>query len=322
MAADLLEAYIKKLKEEPSLAPEDIKRVKGMGYLNHKGTNKFNARVVTRNGRVSTEEVQKILDAANKYGDGTMMFTTRLTVEVSGIDYENIEAFDKAIVDAGLSVGGTGPKIRPVVSCKGSTCQYGLYDTYALSREIHERFYIGYRGVKLNHKFKIAVGGCPNNCVKPSLNDVGLIGARIPDYNVEACKGCKTCKMEEACPVGAISRVDKKIQIDEEKCLKCGRCVNKCRFDCAKTYTDGWRIVLGGRWGKNINIGSQIHKIFTDKAEVLDTIEKIILYYRLEGKKGERFAQTIARVGFDQVEERILTNEMLERKEEILAIEK
>ena len=35
--------------------------------------------------------------------------------------------------------------------------------------EIHERFYHGYREVKLPHKFKIAVGGCPNNCVKPDL---------------------------------------------------------------------------------------------------------------------------------------------------------
>ena len=33
--------------------------------------------------------------------------------------------------------------------------------------------------VKLPHKFKIAVGGCPNNCVKPDLNDLGVIGQRI-----------------------------------------------------------------------------------------------------------------------------------------------
>ena len=66
--------------------------------------------------------------------------------------------------------------MRPVVSCKGTTCQYGLIDTFALSEEIHERFYHGYSSVKLPHKFKIAVGGCPNNCVKPDLNDLGIIG--------------------------------------------------------------------------------------------------------------------------------------------------
>ena len=30
------------------------------------------------------------------------------------------------------------------------------------------------------HKFKIAVGGCPNNCVKPDLNDLGIIGQMVP----------------------------------------------------------------------------------------------------------------------------------------------
>ena len=41
-------------------------------------------------------------------------------------------------------MGGTGSKVRPVVSCKGTTCQYGLIDTFALSEEIHERFFHGY----------------------------------------------------------------------------------------------------------------------------------------------------------------------------------
>ena len=45
-----------------------------------------------------------------------------------------------------------------MVSCKGTTCQYGLIDTFALSEEIHERFYKGFYDVKLPHKFKIAVG--------------------------------------------------------------------------------------------------------------------------------------------------------------------
>ena len=39
------------------------------------------------------------------------------------------------IQEAGLDTGGTGSKVRPVVSCKGTTCQYGLIDTFALSEE-------------------------------------------------------------------------------------------------------------------------------------------------------------------------------------------
>ena len=86
-----------------------------------------------------------------------------------------------------------------MVACKGTTCQYGLLDSYALSDKIHEMFYHGYAGVKLPHKFKIAVGGCPNNCVKPNLNDLGIVGQRIPQFNSDICRGCKVCQVENAC---------------------------------------------------------------------------------------------------------------------------
>lgn len=133
LAAQALEEYIDKLEgkgqkpqaEGCTLRPEDIKRVKGLGFLHHKGTNKFNGRIITRNGRITTGEAEAINRAAKLYGDGYMMFTTRLTVEVSGIDYKDIEAFQAEVGKAGLKTGGTGSKVRPVVACKGTTCQYG-----------------------------------------------------------------------------------------------------------------------------------------------------------------------------------------------------
>ena len=142
-----------------TVSAADEKRVKGMGFLSNKGTDNFSARIITVNGKITTAQMRAITDAAEKYGNGIVTFTTRLTVEVQGIPYEKIDEFKAAIEAAGMSCGGTGSKVRPVVSCKGTTCQYGLIDTFALSEEIHHRFYEGYREVKLPHKFKIAVGG-------------------------------------------------------------------------------------------------------------------------------------------------------------------
>ena len=84
------------------------------------------------------------------------------------------------IVQAGLYTGGTGSRVRPIVPCKGTVCVHGLIDTQALARELHEKFYLGWYDVKLPHKFKIGIGGCPNNCIKPSLNDFGIMGQRCP----------------------------------------------------------------------------------------------------------------------------------------------
>ena len=58
--------------------------------------------------------------------------------------------------------------------------------------------------------------------------------------------------------------------------------------------------------------------MFTSKEEALNVIEKAILLYREQGITGERFAATIERLGFDNVEQQLLSDEILERKQEIL----
>jgi phosphatidylserine decarboxylase precursor-related protein len=139
--------------------------------------------------------------------------TSRLTIEIQGVQYDNIEPMMAFLKEHGLEIGGTGPKVRPVVSCKGTTCQYGLIDTFSLSEKIHEKFYIGYHNVGLPNKFKIAVGGCHNNCVKPELNDLSVIGQRYPTVDPEKCKGCKKCQVETACPIKVAKVADGKVVI-------------------------------------------------------------------------------------------------------------
>ncbi len=296
----------------------DEKRVKAMGFLSNKGTDNFSGRVITVNGKLTADQHVAIGEAARKFGNGNVVFTTRLTVEVQGIPYEKIDEFKAFIEAAGLSVGGTGAKVRPVVSCKGTTCQYGRIDTYDVSEAVHKAFYEGYRQVKLPHKFKIAVGGCPNNCVKPDLNDVGIVGQLVPKFDQEICKQCKKCAVAKGCPMGAAKTVEGVLNIDKEICTNCGRCVDNCPFDAVEGSVNGYKIYIGGRWGKKTAQGRALSKIFTSKEEVLKTVEKIILFYREKGEAGERFAETIDRLGFDQVEAEILSDDILGRKEEIL----
>ena len=299
---------------------EDVARVKGLGCLRDKRTpDCFNVRVVTVNGKLSSEKISAIAEAAKLFGSGEAAMTSRLSVEILSVPYANIEPMREFLKKHGLETGGTGPKVRPVVSCKGTSCQYGLIDTFALSEAIHHRFYEGYHQVKLPHKFKIGVGGCPNNCVKPNLNDLGIVGQRVPVVDSEKCKGCKNCQLEKACPVHVAHLENEKIVIDSETCKSCGRCVGKCPFNVTDRYINGYRVYLGGRWGKDFAHGKPMTKLFTDEEEVLSVVEKAILLFKDKGISGERFSNTIERIGFEESCRILESDELLCRKEEILS---
>ncbi len=306
---------VKVPREGKKLPAEEIKRVKGLGCLQDKRfEDVFNVRVITKNGKITSSEQQKIAEAAEKFGSGEVTMTTRLTLEIQGVPYDNIEPVRDFLKEAGLETGGTGSKVRPVVSCKGTTCQYGLIDTFALSERLHDLYYTGYHDVSLPHKFKIAVGGCPNNCVKPDLNDLGIIGQRVPEIDHAKCRGCKICQVEKACPIHVARMQDDKITINPAECNHCGRCIAKCPFGAVNESAVGYKVYIGGRWGKRVAGGQPLDKVFTSEDEVVELVERAILFFRDEGQSGERFADTIARLGFDYVQDKLL-NSKIDKKE-------
>ncbi len=322
LACEVLDSIVNPNAGKEPVTAEQKTAVKAEGFLWDKNTpDRFNARVITVNGKISADEAKALGEAAERFGTGEVAMTTRLTVEIQGIPYENIKPLQAFLAEHGLETGGTGSKVRPVVSCKGTTCQYGNIDTFALSREIHELFYKGYHGVKLPHKFKIAVGGCPNNCVKPDLNDLGIVGQRVPKVDLDKCRGCKKCQIVETCPIHSASVVDGKVSFGDE-CNHCGRCVGKCPFHAVDDSTYGYRIYVGGRWGKKVARGQFLSPIFTDKDQVIAIIEKAILLFRDQGITGERFQDTVNRLGLENVERQLLGNELLERRDEIIGAEK
>ncbi len=302
------------------ITEQERNKVKGEGFLSNKNGQHFSARVITENGVLDATKLRNLCDAAEKFGDGNIALTSRMTLELPGVAFDDIPAFQQFIAQEGMVTGGTGAKVRPVVACKGTYCNMGLIDTLGLATELHKRFYEAYIAVKLPHKFKIAVGGCPNNCVKPDLNDIGIVGQQSPIYSEALCKGCGKCGVMDICPMKAVSRNNFKIQIDHALCNNCGRCVNKCPFHAVEPSNAGYKVYIGGRWGKMVRHGTPIENIFS-KEEVLDMVEKALLLFKSKGLPGERFGSLIDRLGITAAQTLLLSDELLIQKNTILAEE-
>lgn len=303
------------------LTAAEVNSVKGQGFLRNRGTDCFSGRIAAPGTVFTAQNFADLAELAQKYGNGKLICTSRLGVEVPGIAFENIPAAQAFATAHGLRFGGTGAKVRPVVACKGTTCVYGNIDTHALAKKIYEQYYLGWNTVSLPHKFKIGVGGCPNSCVKPSLNDFGVEGHKVPDFDPEKCRGCAVCAVEKACAIKAAKITDGKLHIDEKTCLTCGVCTGKCPFGAVAPETEArYKIYVGGTWGKRTRMGTPLSRLVSEE-EVLPILEKTMLWYRENGYQKERLGMAIDRLGMEKLEEALFSDDILNRKDEILAKE-
>lgn len=304
-----------------SLKPEDIMRVKGLGFLRNRGTECFSGRVVAPGTVFTAKNFADLAEIAEKYGNGRLICTSRQAVEVPGIPYDKIDEVIAIAAERGLRFGGTGNKVRPVTACKGTTCVFGNCDTHAIATKIHDEFYLGWNKVTLPHKFKIGVGGCPNSCMKPSLNDIGIEGRRAVEYDLDTCRGCGSCAVEKACPMKAAKLVDRKLSVNAEVCNSCGVCVGKCPFGAVKKDAETvYQIYVGGTWGKHSRMGTPLSRLVGED-EVMPLIEKTILWFRENAYAKERLGAAIDRVGVDAFEAAIFSDDLTSRRDEILSKE-
>lgn len=301
------------------LTQQQINEVKGQGFLLNRGTDCFSGRVVAPGTVFSAEDFENLSYIAKNFGNGKLICTSRLCVEIPGISYDNIAKAKEYAQNHNLRFGGTGNKIRPVAACKGTTCIYGNCDTQEIAKKIHNNYYLGWNGITLPHKFKITVGGCPNSCMKPSINDFGIEGHKSPIYNADDCRGCKNCMVENSCPIKAAKVVDGKLCIDDRVCLHCGVCTGKCPFKAVSHESKTvYQIYVGGTWGKRTRKGTPLSRFVTED-EIFPILEKTMLWFKENAYLKERLGLAIDRIGADKFEEAIWSDDLLERKDEIIA---
>ena len=286
---------------------EEIKRLRMRGCLqDREKLDSFKVRVIIRNGLILAEDYRAISEAVERFGSGSVRISSQLTVDILGVPYVKISPLLDFLACHGLMTGGTGPELKPVMACNGSNCRFGLIDTLGLADQLQNRFYSAWRGVALPHKFKIVVGGCPNNCMQPRLSDLGIVGQKIPVVDADSCRACEKCQPASACPAGAVNRGKDRIHVDTDACIHCGRCLEKCPFGVFDSCQKGYQVMIGGHGGRKTVEARPLSKIISSEETLMNLVEKALLLYQKEGIAGERFADTIDRLGFATVENKLM----------------
>lgn len=269
----------------------DYNELKKGGFLQQRQKGKYIVRFRSLAGNMSSDELRKIADLADRYGKGYVHITTRQGAEIPWVDFEDYNTIKKEILDAGLNTGTCGPRIRTMVSCPGNeVCRFGLMNARATAVELDKGFF----GRQVPMKTKIGVSGCPNSCAKPQENDIGLVGAVEPVLVKDKCIGCGVC--QKVCPNKAITMVDGLPVMDESLCLLEGNCIASCPVDAWQEKRKGYTLYLGGKIGRKPVLGKVVDR-FIQEDEVVSTVETALNAFERLGQQGERLADTIGRVG-------------------------
>ena len=255
----------KNLQEQVTLKP--IRCTTG---LTKKETDKVTLRIRATCGEVTSKQLRKIADIAQRYGHGFVYFAVRCSPEIPGIDNQHLETIGNELREADLQIIDKGID-NFVTCCFGADCTENIVEPRPLIRKIEKMT----EELGLNNlDIKISAAGCPNACAIPHLSDIGLWGIVEPEVDVANCTGCELCV--PVCRMKAIVMEDKIAVIDQEKCNYCSQCIAICPFDAIIGKRKGYTLIIGGREGGDIRLGEVIAE-FLSEEEALQIAEQRLM---------------------------------------------
>ena len=275
----------------------DYAVLKKGGFMRQKQKNNFSLRLAVVGGNLTSKNLQKIAEVAEKFGDGHVHLTSRQSIEIPFIKLDDIEEVKEELAKGDCKPGACGPRVRTVTACQGNqVCPSGNIDSNHIAQELDKRYFAR----ELPHKFKFGVTGCQNNCLKAEENDVGIKGAMTVSWKEDACIQCGVC--EKACRTGAITIQDGKVSVEEGKCNYCGRCAKACPTDAWDTQT-GYLVSFGGLFGNRIHKGEELLPVIISEETLFRVTDAAIQFFDDYANPSERFQYTIERVGIDKFKE-------------------
>ncbi len=281
-------------------------------------------------GHLRAKYLENIQSLADRFGNGTVHLTTRQGFEIPGIRLTDLEEIRLCMAemimeieetsgvtlespDAGYPSAGT----RNVSACVGNRlCRFANIDTTEMAKKIEKVIYPN------DYHLKVAVTGCPNDCIKAHMQDIGILGNVVPEYDEERCIGCESCVNNCRKKItNALSIQNCRISRDEKYCLQCGECILKCPTGAFSRGKKLYRILIGGRTGKrNPRLASTFISNASEET-VLMICRNVYRFIHANIDRSlpkEHMGYIIDRAGFSTFADQVLAGEELNPEAEVL----
>lgn len=170
--------------------------------------------------------------------------------------------------------------------------------------------------IKITSGQRLALVGLEKEQVEPAWSDLQTgVGKAVELclHYVQACPGNSVCKFGVDDSLGLGLEIEEMYEGEDFPAkLKFG--ISGCPFCCAESYMrdigafakqKGWTVIVGGNSGGRPRIGDILAQDVS-REEVIRLSRKFLAYYKENGRKKERAARFVERVGIEAVKKAVL----------------
>ncbi len=280
---------------------------------------------------ITTDYIREVCEIADKYGEGSVRWTTRNNIEFNVDSEEKMRALKDDLMSRKhpggsykFPVGGTGAGITNIVHTQGWVhCHTPATDASGVVKAVMDDLFDYFGSHKLPAQVRIALACCLNMCGAVHCSDIAILGVHRKPPFVEDDRITGVCEIPlavAACPLGAIrpatveinGEKKKTVRVKNERCMFCGNCYTMCpAMPLADQDGDGIAILLGGKISNRVS-APKFSKLIIPYIpnepprwpSTTEAIKKIVEVYASDARKYERIGEWAERIGWERFYEK------------------
>jgi len=166
------------------------------------------------------------------------------------------------------------------------------------------------QALKITSAARIAIVGVEEQDVESIWSELGMpLGAAVGlcVRSVKACPGTTFCKRGQQDSLTVGLELDRKyhgIELPGKLKIGVSGCPNQCAETCIKDIglvgtLKGWRVLAGGNGGARPRLAQEVARDLSTE-QALDIIDKIVEFYKSNGKKHQRLGAMIEKMSIEE----------------------
>jgi len=186
-------------------------------------------------------------------------------------------------------------------------------DTLRKLADVAEKYNVA--ALKITSAARIAIVGLREEDVDNVWSDLGMApgaGVGLCVRSIKACPGTTFCKrgIQDSLSLGMkLDSIYHGMELPSKFKFGVSGCPNQCAETCIKDIglvgmKNGWRVLVGGNGGAKPRLAVELMKDVPEE-DVLAVIDKIINFYKENGKKNQRIGGLIEEMGLEEFKKRL-----------------